>query len=106
MRTIEFKPVIDGRTITDLDPEELARLGNPLVIAGRDGQVSRVSKLMLGGDAVGWWQLGQKGFLDKTGVIKPAMFRKYSAIVYVDPMRVDERVRDTYIKLITYLEKL
>lgn len=106
MKMIEFNPELDGTTITDLDPEELAKLGNPLVIAGREGQVARISKLMMGGDVLGWWQLGQKGFLDKLGCIKPGQFRKYSAIVHVDPSRVDERVRDTYIKLITYLEKL
>lgn len=79
---------------------------NPLIIVARQSQVERVSNLILGGNVIGWWELGSAGYLDRQGKIKSAAFKKHDAVFYTDPSRVFSAVRDTYIKLITALESV
>ncbi len=94
---------LDGTKLTNTY-EDLLGYKNPLVIAAREGQVTRVSKLMLGGSVVGWWELAENGYLDKQGNVKTAAFKKHDAVFYIDPARVYDKARDAYIRLINHLE--
>ncbi len=85
---------------------DLTNWKNPLVITARQGQVTRVSGLMLGGEVVGWWDLMSKGYLDKAGQVKTHAFKKHDMVLFMEAERVHEPAREAYQRLKSYLSTL
>jgi len=82
---------------------------NPLFIATREGQVTRVDKQIVTrkkGTVVGTWQLGELGYLNKDGTINIAKFKQHEMIFAASPKRIHPKFREGYTVLLSQLERI
>jgi len=71
-----------------------------LVLAARDGQQTRIRKMILSWrpgdeipeklDVLGWWDLGQENFIDDFGGFRYNKLQEYDAVVILTPERVHD----------------
>jgi hypothetical protein len=103
MKTIVCDSKYAENDIVDF-PEELIRDHYCLYVAAREGQAIR--SLNKNVPACGWWALKSEGLMDDSGHIIPEAFKDYEVIVFANPNRVWEPMRELYKKLISKVQSL
>ena len=92
--------IYDYNPIQDVNPLILQRYfdGQVLVLCAREGQVTRVNKMLASNDysytdqvvlCYGWWDVSNMGLFLPTGELVPDELMSYDAVVILDRHRID-----------------
>jgi hypothetical protein len=96
--------VTDKNEFVDFDDADLVDC-NVLFVAAREGQAIRAIKRNKV-SVCGWWNLQQMGYLAVDGRIVPQAFKRFDKVIFANPRRVHEPVREIYTKLIAAVSSL
>lgn len=110
MKTETFESIYNSPTDIQDVPEHFLTGENPLYIGAREGQVTRVRKLLdesgKKGFALGWWELEKLGYITEVGGINRGLFKSHGYVCAAAPERVVEEARFSYEKLLWVLKSL